>query len=89
MFQQAVLDLGREMVLTAADDHVFDTAGDGNIAAHIHLAQIAGMQPSSRVNSLGCGLGVVVVFQHDTGAAGTDFPDFPNGNGAIVIDISD
>ena len=53
MLQQAFLDLGWKMVLAAAAYPLFDTAGEGNIAAHIHLAQNFCMQPSFRVNSLG------------------------------------
>ena len=89
VFQQAVLDLGREMVLATPDDHFLDPSRHGDVAARIHPAQIAGVQPTHRVDSLGRGLGVVVVFQHDAGAAGTDFPDLTNGDGEVVIDAAD
>ena len=89
VFQQAVLNLRREMVLATPDDHLLDATSDGDVAARIHPAQIAGVQPTHRVDGLGRGLGVVVVFQHDAGAAGTDFPDLSDGDNAIVIDTAD
>ena len=89
MFQQAVLDLGREMVLATPDDHFLDPSRHGDVAARIHPAQIARVQPTHRVDGLGRGLGVVVVFQHDAGAAGTDFPDLSDGNSTIVNDAAD
>ena len=88
VFQQAVLDLGWEMVLATADDHLFDAAGDGDVPALIHSAQIASIQPTHCVDSLGRSLGVVVVFQHDTWAARANLSDRTNVNIEGVIDAA-
>ena len=58
VFQQAVLDLGREMVLATPDDHFLDPSRDGDVAARIHPAQIAGVEPThaSTVSDVALGL---------------------------------
>ena len=77
------------MVLATPYDHFLDASRYCDVAARIHPAQIAGVQPTHRVDSLGRGLGVVVVFQHDTGAARANLSDLTNGNGEVVIDAAD
>ena len=89
MLKQCILDLGREVVLAAPNDHLLHTARDFQIAARVHRAQIASVQPAIGVNRCcGC-FGIIVVFQHQQIAADTDLALHTQWHHRIVIDRAD
>ena len=59
-----VFDLARVDILTAADDHVLEAAGHGDVAARVHLAEVTGVQPAVGVDRGGRRLGHVQVLDH-------------------------
>ena len=59
--EQQFLDLARIDVLAAADDHVLEPALDRAVAALVHRAQIAGVQPAVGVDGRGRRAGVLEV----------------------------
>src|SRR5712692_2870978 len=65
MANEKRLDLSREEVFAATNDHVFEPTHDVDIALCIHRRQVAGVQPPLAVNGLGGLLWHVVVASHD------------------------
>ena len=61
---EELLNLTRVDVLTAADNHILDTAGNAVVAVLIHHTQVTGVQVSVLIDNLGCSLGVLVVTLH-------------------------
>ena len=51
MFEQHILDFRWKQILAAADDHLLNPARHPDIAAPIHRAEIAGVEPSIRIDS--------------------------------------
>src|SRR5690606_3541290 len=78
------LDLARIDVLPAADDEVLEAAGDGDVAALVHDADVAGVQPAVGVDGLRGRVGQVVVAEHDLVAAGADLARLPDGQRRAV-----
>src|SRR6185295_17636552 len=72
MLEHRVLDLGREEILAAADDHLFHAPGDLKITARIHATEVAGVEPAFGVYGVRGGFGVVVVAAHHIVAADAD-----------------
>src|SRR5690242_5385969 len=72
--EQDGLDLARVDVLAAPDDHFLDPARDPAVAAFVHRAQVAGMQPAVPVDGRGGRLRVAQVAVHDQVATGADLP---------------
>src|SRR5690606_976352 len=66
---QDLFDLGGVDIEPAADVHVLEPVGDGQVAAFVDLADVAGVQPAVGVDGGGGGLRVVEVAQHHVGAA--------------------
>ena len=89
VLQQDVLYLGGKVVLPATDDHLLYPAGDRDVAARIHAPEVAGMQPAVGVDGLGRRRVVVVIAQHDAGAAGADFADLVDGCGPVIGNAPD
>src|SRR5215469_15571143 len=52
MTNKKLFDLDGENVFAAANDHVFETAHNVDIAAFVHGGEVAGMQPSLVINRL-------------------------------------
>ena len=72
MGEQHVLDLARVDVLAAADDHVLEPAVDAQVAALVHGAEVAGVQPALGVDGGGGRLGHLEVAVHRLVAAGAE-----------------
>ena len=73
MLQHGILDFRRKQILAAANDHFLKSPGDGNKAAAVHAAEIAGMQPIVGVDRRRRGSGVVVIAGHHMITPGADF----------------
>ena len=82
-------DLARVDVLAAADDHLLDPARDAAVAALVHGAEVAGVQPAARVDRRAGGLRVAEVARHDVVAAGADLADGPAGHGLAGGHVGD
>ena len=59
------------------------------VAARVHRAEVAGVQPAVGVDRRGGGLGIVVVAEHDAVAARADLADSPTGTTASVCGVAD
>lgn len=55
--QEAVLDFQRVDVLAAADDQIFDAAGDPDVAVRVHLCFVAGLFHRGKVSFFDVGGG--------------------------------
>ena len=75
MLEQQLLELARIDVLAAADDHVLEPALDRAIAARVHRAEVAGMQPAVGVDGGGGRLGHLEIAEHDVIAARAELAD--------------
>ena len=71
--QHDVLDLGRVAVEPAHDEHVLDAVGDAQVAALVHHADVAGVQPAVGVDRFGGGGWIIEVAFHHVVAAHHDF----------------
>ena len=89
VLQQDILDLGGEVILAAANDHLLHPAGDRHVTARIHEPEVARVQPALRIDGLGRRRGVVVIAQHDAGATGTDFADLADIGSPVVAEAPD
>ena len=69
MLEHDALDLGGVGVESADDEHVLLAVGDREVAASVEQTDIAGVEPSVRVDGLGRRLGVVEVALHEVVAA--------------------
>ena len=65
MANQELLDLSREEVFAATNDHLLEATHDVDITMSIHRCQVAGVQPARTINGLGGLLRHVVVALHD------------------------
>ena len=74
--KQQLFELARIDVFAAADDHVLQAALYRAIAARVHRAEIAGMQPAVAIDRGGGRLGHFEVAEHDVIAAGAVLADF-------------
>ncbi|SKU05069.1 Uncharacterised protein [Mycobacteroides abscessus subsp. abscessus] len=70
---QHLFDLGGVHVESAADVHVLEPVGDGQVSACVELADVTGVQPAVVVDGLGGGLRIVEVTLHHVGAAQQHF----------------
>ena len=75
MYHQNIFYLCGKHVFPTPDDHVLDPPGNAYIAAGIHGAKVACMQPTVVIDSVFCGLWVVVVSDH---VAIGSYADFSN-----------
>ena len=71
---EELFDLPRVDVLTAPDNHVFQTASDLVVAVFVHLGKVAGVEPTLLVDGRCAGIGQVIVSKHDHGTAGLQLP---------------
>jgi len=69
---QHLLDLGGVHVEAAADVHVLDPAGDGQVPGAVQAAGVTGVQPAVRVNGGLGGFRVVQVAEHQVRPAEQD-----------------
>jgi|GEM_PF-5763034 len=69
---QHLLDLGGVHVEAAADVHVLDPAGDGQVPGGVQAAGVPGVQPAVRVDGGLGGLGVLQVAEHQVRPAEQD-----------------
>jgi hypothetical protein len=79
MGEQHLLDLGGVDVLPTADDHVLQSPGDRQVAATVEGADVAGAQPTFRVDGFPCAVRHVEVAEHRLVATGADFSLLANG----------
>src|SRR5437868_1457137 len=89
MAKQQLLELARVDVLAAADDHVLQPALDRAVAAAIHRAEIAGMQPALGIDGGGGRRVVLEVAVHDMVAARADLADLADRDGLAGGRIDD
>ena len=87
MLGKRVLDLGREDVLAAGDDHVLDPVDHVQEAGLVEAAGIAGVHPAV-LQSLGGFLGLVPVALHDGRAAHGDLAHLAGG-AFVALGIDD
>ncbi len=88
--QEDVLDLGGVGVEPAADEHVLDAVGDGEVAARIEHADVAGVEPALVVEGGRGGVGVAVVALHQVVPPGDDLARFALGDLVVVrVDEAD
>lgn len=86
MGDETLFDFEGGDVFAAADDHVFDAAGDDEEAVWIEEALVAGVEPLEAVfggdaMSLGGALRVSIVAGLDAVAAEGDFASLATGHG--------
>lgn len=86
MGDEALFDFKGGDVLAAADDHVFDAAGDDEEAVRVEIALVAGVEPLEAVfggdaMGLGGALRVSVVAGLDAVAAEGNFASLATGHG--------
>src|SRR6202000_767814 len=74
---EQLLDLARVDVLTAADHHVLDPAGDVHVTLVIHHPEVAGVHPARGVDGFGGLVRLVPVAEHHRVAAGAPRPRVP------------
>ena len=85
--EQQALDLGRVGVEAAGDEHVLLAVGDPDVAALVHRADVAGVQPSVGVDRLGRLLRVLEVPAHHVVAAHHDLAGLAARHlAAVVVD---
>ncbi|MGJ3627897.1 hypothetical protein AB5I41_14595 [Sphingomonas sp. MMS24-JH45] len=75
MAGQDLLDLRRVAVEASDDEDVLLSIGDTKVSGFIQHADIAGMQPSVRVDRLDGGRPIIKVAAHDVHAADDDLSD--------------
>src|ERR1035437_9885269 len=73
MIEQFFFDLRRIDVDAAADDHVFGAARDVEEPIFVATRQVAGVEPTCRVERFGGGAGIVPVAQADVWPAQAQF----------------
>ena len=83
------LDLTGIQILTAADDHILQSAGDLVVSVGCAAADVAGMEPAVGVDGLGGGLGHLVIALHNVEAPGHEFTAFPVGEFFARFGIDD
>ena len=86
---QQLLDLAGVDVLATADDHVFESALDAEVALGVHRGQIAGVVPALPVNDRGGGVGLVVVTLHDQVPARAQLAHRADGHGGTRHRVGD
>src|SRR6185503_19525179 len=62
--EEELLDLARVHVLPTANDHVFDSPDDVDVAGLVHGGKIAGMHPARTVDRVGGLLRLAPVAKH-------------------------
>src|SRR6185312_9891932 len=80
MANKKLLDLDGEDIFAAANDHLFKSTNDVDIAALVHGCQVAGMQPVIAINRLCRLLRHLVVSLHDQEATAAEFTALTTGN---------
>ena len=87
MLVEHLLDLARVDVVAAADDHVLLAVDDEVVAVGIDAADVAGVEPTVRVDRLGRRVGALPVALHDIVAADGDLAGVARGDiGACLVD---
>jgi hypothetical protein len=89
MLEQHGLDLGREQVLAAPDHHVLEASGDPAVAALVHRAEVAGVQPAVGVDRGAGRVGLVEVLVHDQVAARAELADLAGRHDLVGHGIDD
>src|ERR1041385_8992938 len=64
MCEKEFLDFAGEYFLAAATNHIFESAGDLDVAVFIHYGHIASMKPTSGVDGIACGTRIIIVTAH-------------------------
>ena len=89
MTKQQFLEFARIDVLAATDDHVLQATLDRAIAARVHRAEIAGMQPALGIDRGGGRFRHFEIAKHDVIAAGAKLADFADCGGLAGVGIDD
>jgi len=86
---EELLDFPRVDVLAAADHHVLDPPGDGQVPVGIHHGEVAGVHPVGRVDGLGGLVRLVPVADHHRVAAGAQLARSAARHGAARLGVDD
>src|SRR6185437_8893973 len=89
MAKQNFLELARVDVLAPANDHVLQPSLDRAIAPCIHRTEVAGVQPSFRVDRRPGGSLVLEISMHDVIAARAYFTDLADRDRLSCARIDD
>src|SRR5947209_13839123 len=65
MADEEFLNLAREDIFPAANDHIFEAANNINVALSIHGCQVTRMQPAFAIDGFSGFLGHLVIALHD------------------------